>query len=66
MEENIHWGITILIVLVIVYATYYLGWKRFDSFSINHGPEVLTTLGIFVIFSLKTLSDKRLFIFVPV
>jgi len=61
MEENIHWGITILIVLVIVYATYYLGWKRFDSFSINHGPEVLTTLGIFgcflgVAISLYTLS----------
>ncbi len=38
--------VTVLIVAVNIAATVYF-LKRFDRFAVSHGPEILTTIGIF-------------------
>lgn len=37
---------TTIFIFLIVFLTYYLGHHRYTRFSIAHGPEILTTLGI--------------------
>ena len=38
---------TIFFLLVNLYLTYYVAFRRFDRFAVVHGPEILTTVGIF-------------------
>lgn len=37
---------TAFFVILIIFITYYLGHYKYTRFSITHGPEILTTLGI--------------------
>ncbi len=38
---------TIFFLLVNLFLTYYFAFRRFDRFAVVHGPEILTTVGIF-------------------
>lgn len=37
---------TTIFIVIIAYVTFYLGHLKYTRFSISHGPEILTTLGI--------------------
>lgn len=37
---------TTIFIVLILFTTIYLGHIRYSRFSISHGPEILTTLGI--------------------
>lgn len=39
-------GITVSFITVNVLLTLYFAWLRFNRFAVQHGPEVLTTVGI--------------------
>jgi DNA anti-recombination protein RmuC len=46
IDQLLHDPITIIFILVILSTLGFFMW-RFDRFAVMHGPEILTTLGIF-------------------
>jgi len=46
-ESVLHDPITVFFMLAIISATFFFAVYKFDRFAILHGPEILTTMGIF-------------------
>jgi ABC-type transporter Mla subunit MlaD len=48
--------LTILIVGLNLFLTWYFAFRKFDRFAVQHGPEILTTIGIFGCFAGITMA----------
>lgn len=46
-ESILHDGITMTFIAINLSLTVYFTWFRFNRFAVQHGPEILTTVGIF-------------------
>jgi methyl-accepting chemotaxis protein len=48
--------LTIFIVGINLFLTWYFAFRKFDRFAVQHGPEILTTIGIFGCFAGITMA----------
>jgi len=48
--------LTIFIVGINLFLTWYFAFRKFDRFAVQHGPEILTTIGIFGCFAGITIA----------
>lgn len=56
LEALLNDKLTIPIVGLNLFLTWYFAFRKFDRFAVQHGPEILTTIGIFGCFAGITIA----------